>query len=54
MHELNDSEVEMCAGGMKWKGNRQSENVIDERGFFTTNYSTGGIMWGATFKRYFF
>lgn len=53
MRELNAVEVEMCAGGMKWEGNRQSENVIDERGFFTRDYASGDIMWGATFDRYF-
>ena len=33
MKELNSKEVEHVAGGMKWEGNRQSDNVEDRRGW---------------------
>ena len=53
MRELNKEEVEQCSGGMKWEGGRESDNVVDRRGFFSTNSRTGEILWGDTWNRYF-
>lgn len=48
MQELTAIEVGAVSGGMRWEGNRMSENVIDRRGFFSRD-TNGDIMWGDTF-----
>lgn len=41
MRTLTEEELEQVAGGMRWEGNRTSENVIDCRS--GSCYDTRGI-----------
>jgi hypothetical protein len=51
MHQLNQHEVEMVSGGMKWEGEQMSDNVVDRRGVLSTD-GNGNTLWGDTFFRY--
>lgn len=43
MRELSLNEVNMVGGGLKWRGRRQSDNVIDTRSGFAYTTRAFGV-----------
>jgi hypothetical protein len=52
MHQLNENEIAMISGGMRWEGDAQSENVVDRRGVLSRGGADSHILWGDTLFRY--